>query len=360
MSSGLFFDNKKYISAKEASLLTSYSKDYIGQLCRADKIDCKQIGRIWYVSEESILNYKNFPTTFSSLKDQYIPVEKKVTSQVPVFTSAPTQQKSESVKTTTFVKIVNFVKSLISPKVFDAARVYASSNYSPLRVVGTVAIALVMLVGALTVKDGIVAFADTSSQLAEIMPRVVRTVLARTAGLPEDISNKISSAPMTAYDEMNSFTDFYSHKLAVVYNTVGQNIFATANSSTEAIITFAKNPPLQIVRGINAVALGEKKIIDRTAVSTKNIALAVHAQTFAFISDSFGGVSDVRQSTQTLSASVAFAVNRTAVTPVDRAGVTVYEKVNSWFDRGLYTPLANIFESKPAIVNTVYVAQQVT
>ena len=191
MSSGLFFDNKKYISAKEASLLISYSKDYIGQLCRADKVDCKQIGRIWYVSEESILNYKNFPTTFSSLKDQYIPVEKKAISQVSVFASEQTQQeKSESVKKTTVVKIVDFVKSLISPKVFGAARMYASSNYSPLRVVGTVAIALVLFVGALTVKDGIVAFADTSSQLVEIMPRVVRTVLARTTGLPENISNK--------------------------------------------------------------------------------------------------------------------------------------------------------------------------
>ena len=55
-----FGDDKKYISAKEASLLTGYSQDYIGQLARGNKIDSKRVNRIWYVSEESILNYKNF------------------------------------------------------------------------------------------------------------------------------------------------------------------------------------------------------------------------------------------------------------------------------------------------------------
>jgi hypothetical protein len=55
-----FGDNKKYISAKKASLLTGYSQDYIGQLARGNKIDSKRIGRVWYVSEESILNYQNF------------------------------------------------------------------------------------------------------------------------------------------------------------------------------------------------------------------------------------------------------------------------------------------------------------
>jgi hypothetical protein len=60
MSPNLFFDNKKYISAKEASLITGYSSDYVGQLARSKKIDSKKIGHhIWYVGEESILKYKN-------------------------------------------------------------------------------------------------------------------------------------------------------------------------------------------------------------------------------------------------------------------------------------------------------------
>ena len=60
MGSEIFFDNKKYISAKEAGRLTKYSQDYIGQLCRQRKVDSRRVGRIWYISEESMLNYKSF------------------------------------------------------------------------------------------------------------------------------------------------------------------------------------------------------------------------------------------------------------------------------------------------------------
>src|SRR3989338_8800619 len=59
MNQDLFFDNKKYISVKEASSLTGYSKDYIGQLCRGNKVDSKRIGRVWYVTHDSILSHKN-------------------------------------------------------------------------------------------------------------------------------------------------------------------------------------------------------------------------------------------------------------------------------------------------------------
>jgi len=69
MSPSLFFDNKKYISAKEASSITGYSKDYIGQLARANKIDSKRISRIWYVGEESLLNYKNFSNKLGLLPE---------------------------------------------------------------------------------------------------------------------------------------------------------------------------------------------------------------------------------------------------------------------------------------------------
>jgi hypothetical protein len=58
MGSELFFENKKYIPVRDASALTGYSKDYIGQLCRANKIDARRIGKIWYVSEVSILSYE--------------------------------------------------------------------------------------------------------------------------------------------------------------------------------------------------------------------------------------------------------------------------------------------------------------
>lgn len=54
----LEFGGKIYISSKRAAQISGYAKDYIGQLCRADKLDCKLVGRTWYVREESIYSHK--------------------------------------------------------------------------------------------------------------------------------------------------------------------------------------------------------------------------------------------------------------------------------------------------------------
>ncbi len=53
-----FINQNKFISVKRAAQITKYATDYIGQLCRLGKIEAKMIGRSWYVSEKSILSYK--------------------------------------------------------------------------------------------------------------------------------------------------------------------------------------------------------------------------------------------------------------------------------------------------------------
>ncbi|MSU45141.1 MAG: DNA-binding protein [Candidatus Zambryskibacteria bacterium] len=61
MNSDAYFEGKKYISIKEASRITGYSRDYIGQLCRQDKITSRRIDRSWFVLEESVLSYRTTP-----------------------------------------------------------------------------------------------------------------------------------------------------------------------------------------------------------------------------------------------------------------------------------------------------------
>ena len=58
MKDSLILEHKKFISAKQASVLLGYAQDYVGQLCREGKIESKMVGRTWFVSEESILNHK--------------------------------------------------------------------------------------------------------------------------------------------------------------------------------------------------------------------------------------------------------------------------------------------------------------
>ncbi|MBI5742416.1 MAG: hypothetical protein HZA25_01075, partial [Candidatus Niyogibacteria bacterium] len=50
--------NEKYISLKEASDASGYAKDYIGYLCRTQKVAAKRFGRDWFVNESALISYK--------------------------------------------------------------------------------------------------------------------------------------------------------------------------------------------------------------------------------------------------------------------------------------------------------------
>ena len=54
----LIFAGNKYISSKRAGKLAGYTTDYLGQMCRADKIDCRLVGRNWYINERVITAQK--------------------------------------------------------------------------------------------------------------------------------------------------------------------------------------------------------------------------------------------------------------------------------------------------------------
>ena len=63
MKNTLNIEGKNYISARQAAANTGYAQDYIGQLCRGGKIEGKMIGRSWFVSEQSLLNYGDLSIT---------------------------------------------------------------------------------------------------------------------------------------------------------------------------------------------------------------------------------------------------------------------------------------------------------
>lgn len=50
----IILDGKEYISAKRAAKQTGYTKDYVGQLCRAGRLPARMIGRNWYVEESAV------------------------------------------------------------------------------------------------------------------------------------------------------------------------------------------------------------------------------------------------------------------------------------------------------------------
>lgn len=51
-------DGKEYVKAKDLAKDLGYTTDYVGQLCRAEKVDAQLVGRSWYVNEESLREHK--------------------------------------------------------------------------------------------------------------------------------------------------------------------------------------------------------------------------------------------------------------------------------------------------------------
>ncbi len=58
MKDSIILEGKIYISARRAAKIINYAQDYIGQLCRSGKLDCKMVGRSWFVTEESLLSHR--------------------------------------------------------------------------------------------------------------------------------------------------------------------------------------------------------------------------------------------------------------------------------------------------------------
>lgn len=54
----VLFDGKEYVKAAIIAKRFKYTPDYVGQLCRADKVDARLVGRAWYVTLESIQQHR--------------------------------------------------------------------------------------------------------------------------------------------------------------------------------------------------------------------------------------------------------------------------------------------------------------
>lgn len=94
MKDSLDIQGKKYISAKRVKQLFGYSSDYVGQLCRAEKLDCKMVGRSWFVNEDSIIEYKS--SISEQVKEKNNEKRKKIKSDLNKFSNLNFQSHSNN------------------------------------------------------------------------------------------------------------------------------------------------------------------------------------------------------------------------------------------------------------------------
>ena len=91
----LEIEGKQYISSKRASELTGYTKDYIGQLARGEKVIATRVGRAWYIQEEDIRKHAGLPIDTASSATQPL---QKAQDQAPVSASNNTIYSIHSYK----------------------------------------------------------------------------------------------------------------------------------------------------------------------------------------------------------------------------------------------------------------------
>ena len=125
-----------YVSAKRASEITGYTQDYIGQLCRSNNLDCKQVGKRWFISEVSLREHKEntakkergviyFPPTVLP-KIETPPESVLLKIEAPL---APQKPKTDEIlKTKTLFKKPAFLISTISFAVIAVLFFSISSN----------------------------------------------------------------------------------------------------------------------------------------------------------------------------------------------------------------------------------------
>ncbi|MFC1731676.1 hypothetical protein ACFL6I_15270, partial [candidate division KSB1 bacterium] len=69
MPEGVFLNNIKYLSSKEAGNYSGYTHDYVSRLCRDGKVPGKKVGKAWFVEAEPFFNFlkeqKNKKVEFS-------------------------------------------------------------------------------------------------------------------------------------------------------------------------------------------------------------------------------------------------------------------------------------------------------
>ena len=219
MKDNLVLQDKIFISARRVHELFGYTSDYVGQLCRAGKLECTMVGRSWFVTEKSIINHRSVVHEVlknkgkekrREIKKLYreLSQSKVITlSAAPVAVEVPVEvaPRVSQVSYPVFsdipapkVSSVN-VSKLRSTPALRVPMVASKKTSSSLKIFSALVLASVVLFFAFNF------FATKDNPLADINPGIT----ASLASVSEDIINSISRG----FNRLtNSFAEFVSRR----------------------------------------------------------------------------------------------------------------------------------------------------
>ena len=119
MKDHIYIKGRKYISTKEASGVTGYVSDYVGQLSRLGKIRTTMVGHTRYIDEEDILNYGGSDSVYFE-GNKYISTKKA--SEITGYSSDYVGQLSRrgAIKST----LVSNTRFVDENEILEYARIY--------------------------------------------------------------------------------------------------------------------------------------------------------------------------------------------------------------------------------------------
>ena len=226
MELGLFFDNKKYISTNQAGLLTGYSKDHIARLCAGDQVISKRIGRTWYVEEESIIKYKNslIPNSLIKIENRYISI-----NQARVLTGYSNgyirrlcregSVLSKRIGQSWFVEEESLIKYKNTPTSFDF-----SQNFQGKKSDEALTSSVLLLTAPKVPKKTPAYFSSLKTVGSFALALIITLALAstRSVDVPE-VTKNLSYIPQGLYNSAQAIVV----ELSKEYTSVGESILST-------------------------------------------------------------------------------------------------------------------------------------
>lgn len=212
MKENLILQDKNFISAKRAAEISSYTSDYIGQLCRGGKLECKMIGRSWFVTQESLLNHqlafspelapklqsfidaqkaevKNVVEETSKVEEISIPTPVQISAPIlsPIVSSAMTPEPVSFVPRS-FALPYYISENFLTSSAHKASRIFSPDTTKLTFAAGVCALSLVFVFQSLSLNTTIVSNISSNPVTASVLSsseEVVRKVISFFSAIPQ-------------------------------------------------------------------------------------------------------------------------------------------------------------------------------
>ena len=325
MTQSLNLDHGEFISAKEASFITGYTSDYVGQLCRGGKVESKMIGRAWFVNKDSILQHKEFASSLGVSKFSKVLSETEVVSN----STSPVSSGSNTVSTNQISSKTVTERFVSTPEKDTFALETRTETVSSVEISG---------------KD--------LSFLPELSPKAVVPKIRPTRSGFNFNSGVLRKAGTFAFAGALVFGSFFLSQTD--YPKVAYQELVAMPAK---IPLYARVGALSVSDSLASFSKGVSRVaIDLAENSRQAVALFsespkdfLTSTSVGFSNHVFMGLNSVALDSKTLTAAATNAVGNSAET----IALNVYDAINTFFRRSgqnVTSGLSKIFPSKTNIV----------